>query len=269
MAAHSVVAGGAVVGPARVGGRWRRAAFQIASLVLFIALWQSLVEFKVYRFGYIPSVPQVLSAAQRYLFSMEFLTDAFASTVRVLAAWGLSAVIGIPLGLMIGWKRTFRNLTFPMVELLRPIPPIAWIPAGILFFPNTESGVIFICFIGSFFPIVLNTVNGVQQIDPVCFRAAHCLGADDRRIFRDVVVRGAMPSIIIGLAIGMGINWMALVAAEMIAGQHGLGYMIWQSYSLAQYPLIIVGMVVIGFIGGGMSAGIRLLGRKLVPWQKA
>lgn len=252
----------------KAGGRRGNFAIQLLSLALFVAVWQALVYFRAYRFGYIPSVPQVMKAAEVYLLSAQFLSDTFASTTRVLAAWGMSALIGIPLGLMIGWKRAFRNLTFPMVELLRPIPPIAWIPAGILFFPNTESGVIFICFVGSFFPIVLNTINGVQQIDQTYFRAAHCLGASERQVFYDVVVRGAMPSIMVGLAVGMGINWMALVAAEMIAGQHGLGYMIWQSYSLAQYPSIIVGMVVIGGIGAGMSAGIRYLGRKLVPWQK-
>jgi NitT/TauT family transport system permease protein len=252
----------------RIAGRRGGIVLQVLSLVLFVALWQTLVYFRAYRFSYIPSVPDVLDAAQAYLLSMQFVSDATASTARVLAAWGLSALIGVPLGLMIGWRRAFRNLTFPMVELLRPIPPIAWIPAGILFFPNTESGVIFICFVGCFFPIVLNTISGVQQIDQTYFRAAHCLGAAERRIFYDVVVRGAMPSVIVGLAVGMGINWMALVAAEMIAGQHGLGYMIWQSYSLAQYPLIIVGMVVIGGIGAGMSAGIRYLGRKLVPWQR-
>ncbi len=252
----------------KIGGRKSNVALQLLSLVVFVAIWQALVHFRAYRFGYIPSVPEVLRAGEAYLFSEQFVSDAIASTTRILAAWGMSALIGIPLGLMIGWKRAFSNLTFPMVELLRPIPPIAWIPAGILFFPNTESGVIFICFVGSFFPIVLNTINGVQQIDQTYFRAAHCLGASERRVFYDVVVRGAMPSVIVGLAVGMGINWMALVAAEMIAGQHGLGYMIWQSYSLAQYPLIIVGMVVIGCIGAGMSTGIRFLGRKLVPWQK-
>lgn len=252
----------------RLRGRKTGLALQAFSLVAFVALWQALVHFRAYRFGYIPSVPEVVWAGRDYLLSWQFLSDAFASTVRVIAAWGMSALVGIPLGLMIGWKRAFRNLTFPMVELLRPIPPIAWIPAGILFFPNTESSVIFICFVGSFFPIVLNTINGVHQIDQTYFRAAHCLGADERRVFYDVVVRGAMPSIIVGLAVGMGIDWMALVAAEMIAGQHGLGYMIWQSYSLAQYPLIIVGMVVIGCIGAAMSAGIRYLGRRLVPWQR-
>jgi NitT/TauT family transport system permease protein len=138
-----------------------------------------------------------------------------------------------------------------------------------LFFPQIELSVIFICFIGSFFPVVLNTILGVKQIDKTYFRAASCLGASDRRIFRDVVVRGAVPSIMIGLAVGMGINWMALVAAEMIAGEHGLGYMIWEAYSLAQYPRIIVGMMVIGVIGAGMSAAIRYMGRKAVPWQRS
>jgi NitT/TauT family transport system permease protein len=248
--------------------RWRSVGLQVASLLLVLLTWQLLVSFRVYRFGFIPSVTQVVAASRDYLLSVGFLEDTWASTLRVLAAWSASAIVGIPLGLLIGWRRTFSDLTFPVVELLRPIPPIAWIPAGILFFSNVELSVIFICFIGSFFPIVLNTINGVKQIDMTYFRAARCLGAGDLKIFRDVVVRGAMPSIMVGLAIGMGINWMALVAAEMIAGQHGLGYMIWEAYSLAKYPLIIVGMVVIGLIGAGMSAGIRLLGRGLVPWQK-
>jgi NitT/TauT family transport system permease protein len=248
--------------------RWRALALQAASLLLVVAAWQLLVSLKIYRFGFIPSVTQVIAASRDYLLSAAFLHDTWASALRVLAAWSASAIVGIPLGLLIGWRQTFSDLTFPVVELLRPIPPIAWIPAGILFFSNVELSVIFICFIGSFFPIVLNTINGVKQVDTTYFRAARCLGAGQRKIFRDVVVRGAMPSIMVGLAIGMGIDWMALVAAEMIAGQHGLGYMIWEAYSLAKYPLIIVGMIVIGLIGAGMSAGIRLLGRTLVPWQR-
>jgi NitT/TauT family transport system permease protein len=242
---------------------------RVASIALMIATWALLVRFGVYRFGYIPSPSSVARAAAGYLTQKDFLLDAAASVYRVLSAWGISAVIGIPLGLLIGWKRWFSDLTFPVIELLRPIPPIAWIPAGILFFPQIELSVIFICFIGSFFPIVLNTIVGVKQIDQTYFRAARCLGANDRQIFRDVVVRGATPSILIGLAVGMGINWMALVAAEMIAGEHGLGYMIWESYSLARYPRIVVGMIVIGIIGAGMSAAIRLIGRKLVPWQRS
>jgi NitT/TauT family transport system permease protein len=244
-------------------------ALRAVSVLLLIITWAGLVHFGVYRFGYIPAPLSVFRSGIDYLSSWAFVYDTTSSTYRVLAAWAASALIGIPLGLLIGWKRWFSDLTFPVIELLRPIPPIAWIPAGILFFPQIELSVIFICFIGSFFPIVLNTITGVKNIDRTYFRAASCLGASDRQIFRDVVVRGAMSSIMIGLAVGMGINWMALVAAEMIAGEHGLGYMIWEAYSLAQYPRIIVGMVIIGIIGAVMSAGIRYLGRKVVPWQKS
>ena len=244
-------------------------ALRYVALIVIIVAWALLVHFKVYRFGYIPSPESVIRAGLQYLGSSDFTTDVTASTRRVLAAWSASAIVGIPLGLMIGWKRWFSDLTFPVIELLRPIPPIAWIPAGILFFSQIETGVIFICFIGSFFPIVLNTIVGVRTIDETYFRAARCLGASEVNVFRDVVVRGAVPSIILGLAIGMGINWMALVAAEMIAGDHGLGYRIWEAYSLAQYPRIVVGMVVIGVIGALMSVVIRYLGRRMVPWQQS
>ena len=242
-------------------------SLSVLSIGLLVLVWQALVYLHVYRFASIPSLPQVVESAKDYVFSSDFVSDAIASAIRVFVAWIIAAVVAIPLGLAIGWSKTFSDLSLPTLELLRPIPPIAWIPAGILFFPNIEGSVVFICFIGAFFPILLNTNNGVTQIEQTYFRAARCLGAGQREVFRDVVVRGAMPSIVVGLALGMGIAWMALVAAEMIAGQYGLGYMIWRAYSLAQYPLIIVGMVAIGLIGAGMSVCIRLLGRKLTPWQ--
>jgi NitT/TauT family transport system permease protein len=240
---------------------------QVASIASLLCAWDLLVRFQVYRFGYIPSPDSVLSTGIQYLASDDFRVDVVASTYRILVAWLTAVAIGVPLGLLIGWKIWFNNLVFPVIELLRPIPPIAWIPAGILFFSEIQSSVIFICFIGSFFPIVLNTVVGVSLIDKTCFRAASCLGAEDWRVFRDVVIPGALPSIIVGLAVGMGINWMSLVAAEMIAGDHGLGYRIWEAYNLAQYPRIIVVMLIIGVIGATMSLMIRYLGHRLVPWQ--
>ena len=242
-------------------------AWAILSLAIFVISWELVVRLEIYRFSYLPSATNVSVAAVDYLFSPKFLADSWPSGYRILTAWSLGLIIGVPVGLMIGWKALFRETVFPIVEVLRPIPPIAWIPAGILFFPSVEASVVFICFVGAFFPIVLNTIAGVKQIDETYFRAARCLGASEFQVFRDVVVRGAMPSIIVGAAVGMGLCWMALVAGEMIAGEHGLGYMIWEAYSMAQYPLIIVGMFVIGAIGALMSAGIRYAGRKLVPWQ--
>src|SRR5262245_16673987 len=147
-------------------------ALRAVSVLLLIITWAGLVHFGVYRFGYIPAPLSVFRSGIDYLSSWAFVYDTTSSTYRVLAAWAASALIGIPLGLLIGWKRWFSDLTFPVIELLRPIPPIAWIPAGILFFPQIELSVIFICFIGSFFPIVLNTIAGVKQIDQTYFRAA-------------------------------------------------------------------------------------------------
>jgi NitT/TauT family transport system permease protein len=247
----------------------RNLSLQALSIALAVAAWQALVYFEVYRFGYIPSVPQVAAAAIEYIPSARCASDIWSSTYRVLVAWLLALAIGVPLGLLIGWRIGVRDTVFPAIELLRPVPPIAWIPAAIAFFPYVEASVIFICFIGAFFPIVLNTVTGARQIDETYFRAARCCGAGERLIFRHVVLRGAMPYIVIGAAVGMGICWMAVVAAEMVAGEHGLGYMIWEAYSLAQYARIIVGMVLIGALGAGMSRLIRDLGRALVPWQKS
>ncbi len=249
--------------------KWRSTLLRCASIAILIAAWEFLVGFRVYRFGYIPSPESVVDTGAQYLTSDAFRTDAFASTFRIVAAWGIAGVVGIPLGLLIGWKKWFSNLTFPILELLRPIPPIAWIPAGILFFSQIQASVIFICFIGAFFPIILNTIVGVHLIDRTYFRAASCLGARDWQVFRDVVVPGALPSIVVGLAVGMGINWMSLVAAEMIAGDRGLGYRIWEAYSLAQYPRIIVVMAVIGVIGAVMSVMIRYVGHKLISWQRS
>ena len=239
------------------------------SIATLIVAWEFLVRFGVYRFSYIPSPESVVRTALDYFTSDNFRIDVMASTYRIVVAWLAAAVIGIPLGLLIGWKKWFSNLVFPVIELLRPIPPIAWIPAGILFFSQIQTSVIFICFVGAFFPIVLNTIVGVATIDQTYFRAASCLGGGRWRVFRDVVFPGALPSIVIGLAVGMGINWMSLVAAEMIAGDRGLGYRIWEAYNLAQYPRIIVVMLVIGSIGAAMSAIIRYLGERIIPWQQS
>jgi NitT/TauT family transport system permease protein len=251
----------------------RRLNFDTLALKFFVlssavGVWQLLVYLKIYRFGYLPSFPQVIAAAADYIPSARFLSDAWSSTYRVLVAWLIAIAIGVPLGLLIGWKVTARQFLFPAIELLRPIPPIAWIPAAIVFFSEVEASVIYICFIGAFFPIVLNTVTGVREIDETFFRAARCCGASELTIFRHIVLRGAMPYIVIGAAVGMGICWMAVVSAEMVAGERGLGYMIWEAYSLAQYPLIIVGMFVIGAIGALMSSLIRALERWLVPWHR-
>ena len=159
-----------------------------------------------------------------------------------------------------------RDLLHAGVEVLRPIPAIAWVPMSIMLWPNNEASIVFITFIGAFFPILLNTIHGVQAIDGVLLRAGRCLGANEPRLFWNVILPGALPHIFTGLAVGMGVAWVSLIAAEMISGQFGIGYFTWEAYSLVNYPEIVLGMITIGVLGLVCSGIIRLVGVLVMPW---
>ncbi len=239
------------------------------SIITIFAVWGLLVHFKVYRFGLLPTPGEVAEWGVDWVGSRDFWIDAGLTTARVYAGVITACLVAIPMGLMIGWNRVFSDLTFPTLEILRPIPGIAYIPVAILFFPWEEASIAFICFVGAFFPILLNTITGVKLIDRDYFRAARCLGSSPRQIFLHVVMPGAMPSISVGAALGMGIGWMASVAGEMISGKWGLGYRIWEAYTLIRYPLIVDGMIAIGILGLASSVLIRVLTIRMIPWRKA
>jgi NitT/TauT family transport system permease protein len=148
--------------------------------------------------------------------------------------------------------------------VLRPIPILAWVPLAILLFPGTELPVIFLTFLAAFFATTLNTLLGVRSIDRDLVRAAYCLGARPRDVFRDVVVPGALPYIVTGLQVAMGLAWFSLVAGEMIAGRDGLGYLINSAYTTTRYPTIVIAMITLGVVGFASSAAVRLAGRRLV-----
>jgi NitT/TauT family transport system permease protein len=161
-----------------------------------------------------------------------------------------------------------REWVLPVCEVLRPIPAIAWVPMSIMLWPTNEESIVFITFLGAFFPILLNTLMGVAQVDQVLVRAARCLGAREASIFREVLLPAVLPQVFVGLAVGMGVAWVSLIAAEMIAGQFGIGYFTWQAYSLIQYPDILLGMVCIGVLGLASSALIGLVGWLVMPWGR-
>jgi NitT/TauT family transport system permease protein len=188
------------------------------------------------------------------------------SCLRILAGFTIATCLGVPLGLFMGWKKKVRDYAFPILELLRPIPTMAWVPLAILMFAGREAPIIFLACLSSFFATVLNTLLGVDSIDESYFRAAKCLGASEKDVFRRVVVPGALPFIFTGLQISMGVAWFSLVAAEMLSGEYGLGYLIWDSYVLSQYPVIVMGMVTLGVIGYICSALIRMVGHQLMRW---
>jgi len=243
----------------------RTALLQACSFLILLGLWQLAVSLPTTR--RIPGPPAVLEAIRTIDLALYGL-EAGRSLLRVLAGFVIAAAVGVPLGIMIGYSRWIRDLAFPAIEFLRPIPPIAWIPLSVLFFTRIESQIVFLTCYGAFFPIVYNTVGGVAGVDPAFVRAARSLGASSRQVFCRIVFPAALPSIFTGLTIAMGVTWLMVIAAEMIASRGGLGYLTWEAYATLNYPLIFVGMGMIGIVGSLSSVAIRLLGRRLMRWQR-
>jgi NitT/TauT family transport system permease protein len=236
-----------------------------------VLLWHLACRYRwtlLVNFVNIPSPESVVRASVDLLYSPKLITHIQNSVRRVFAGFGSAALLGVGLGLLIGRWRFAEDACLPPLELLRPIPAVAWIPLAILMFASSEVSMIYITFIGAFFPILLNTIHGVETTDPKLIAAARSLGAGEWAIFREVVVPGSMPSIVTGLSIGMGTCWFSLVSAEMISGQFGIGYYTWEAYNLQKYPPIVVGMIAIGVLGMGSSLLVRGLGEWLMPWRR-
>ena len=187
-------------------------------------------------------------------------------------AWGyvLAAGLAIPLGLLMGWSSRLRDMLNPLVEMVRPIPPLAWIPISILWFGIGVKSAAFIIFLGVFFPILLNTISGVLSINPLYIAAARTLNARDADIFLKVLIPGAIPSIFVGMRIGLGIGWMTLVAAEFtgVKSGYGLGYMIMTARDLQRPDEIMAGMVVIGLVGLFMNTIFSFLESRIIRWKE-
>jgi NitT/TauT family transport system permease protein len=171
-------------------------------------------------------------------------------------------------------SKTFNSLWFPSFEVLRPIPPLAWVPVAIIFWPTQELSIGFVTFLGAFFTVVINVVGGAKSIDGRFFQAAQAMGASQWDIFRRVVLPATLPSIVVGSSVGMGITWNVVVAAEMISGGGGsgsgggLGFFIWNSYVGGSYEQIVVGMISIGIAGYACSELLRALGGFATPWLR-
>jgi NitT/TauT family transport system permease protein len=252
-----------------------RPYLMVLGLSLFIFTWYLFTEvLKLPRFEKVPgpavAAKEWFSRDPVYGISMfvpEYYQHILKSVLRVLQAFGLATLLGVPLGLFMGWRKTFKDYTFPILETLRPIPMLAWVPLAILMWPIREAAIIYLTFLAAFFATTLNTLLGVESIDEVYFRAARCLGSKPRHIFFRVVIPGALPFIFTGLQISMGVSWFSLVAGEMLAGEYGLGYLIWNSFIMVQYPIIVIAMVTLGFIGWASSATIRFVGNLLMRWK--
>ena len=235
----------------------------IYAAVVIVIVWQLAIVLTGADVSLLP--PPLLTAKTLIstIASGELFIHVGVSLSRVLTAWVLGAIIAIPLGLAIGRFRTCERLIDPIIELFRPISPLAWIPLAILWFGIGESGKVFVIFIATFFPTVLNTVAGVKGVDPVLIRAGQVLGCrDEMTIFRKIILPAALPSIVVGLRISFGTGWAAIIAAELVAAQSGLGYLIADGMEILRADLVLVGMMAIGIVGVVFDTIFRAIHRR-------
>ncbi len=255
--------------PSRAQAIVVRFVFAVVSVAVPILLWYLGTRYRVQfyiRFQNVPTPLEVFHEAVHVAASNAFGANIVNSLRRIFLGFFIALVAGVGLGLLIGRYRVVNQLLMPAIEVLRPIPAIAWVPMAIMLWPTTESSIVFITFIGAFYPILLNAVGGVESLDGVLLRAGRCLGASEAQLFWHVILPGVLPSIFTGLAVGMGVAWVSLIAAEMISGQYGVGYYTWAAYSLVDYPAIVLGMITIGALGLLCSGAIRLAGQLSMPW---
>ncbi len=253
----------------------------ILSLAGFLLLWHVLVilaradifNIPFMRLRDVPTPPETWYALVASLFTQThgpgitygLIEHVKASLQRVVQGGVIAFIVGVPVGIGIGYSRLIHNILNPIIEIVRNMPPMAWIPLAI--FILVTGGSIFIVFIGMVFPIILNTIHGVKSTDARLVDAAKMLGSSESQVITKVVIPSAFPSIIAGLRIGLGVGWMAIVAAEMvIRSPVGLGYFIWNMGDLGRYAEMVAGMIVIGVIGYIMNISILLLQRRFIKW---
>ena len=250
----------------------------VISIAVFVLLWEIASRLNVPIVGQAPAPSVVVKAWIPLLSDPGYWYSWVQSSRRVLSGFLAAMIIGIPFGLAMATSRVFHDITFPVFEILRPVPPLAWVPAAIIFWPTQELSIGFVIFLGAIYTIMLNVVGGARSIDVRYFQAARSMGSSSWDIFRRIILPGVLPSIVVGCEVGIGITWNVVVAAEMISGGGGaiqsragggLGFFIWNSYIGASYPLIVVGMISIGIAGYISSAIIRHLGVIVTPWLRS
>jgi NitT/TauT family transport system permease protein len=247
-------------------GRWERFFWPLLVAALLLALWHYSVIWTATKV--FPSPLSVEKGLAELLRKHVLWSDIGDSLRRVAIGFGTAAVFGVPLGLTLGWYPSANQVVNPVLQILRPISPIAWIPVAIVFLGIGDHAAIFLIFLGSFFPIVVACVSGVSNVPSIFRRAGRNFGLSPTQILTRVVFPASLPQILIGLRIALGIAWLVVVAAEMIAVDSGLGYLVIDSRNSGKrYDLVVAAMLLIGLIGLALDTGFRQLEKmRSVRW---
>jgi NitT/TauT family transport system permease protein len=249
----------------------------VALPVLLLVLWHVAVSRRWVAEGIIPAPAQVAGSWYTWIFgaptqglspySGTWVANVVHSARRVLQGFLLAAVVGIPLGIFIGWNRLVARIVDPSIQLLRPVPITAWLPFAIAVFGIYDASALFLIGLGAFYPIVVNTTHGVRDTNLLLLRAARMLGAGPATVLTKVVVRSALPSIFTGLRLGIGVAWTAVIVAEMIAVKSGLGYVLWDAYYVGRMDICVATMFSVGLLGLLSDQVILRLSHAVLRWR--
>lgn len=244
--------------------------------ILILVIWQWIGQSSAMA-GVVPTPVQVGRAWYAWIFGNPgmglnpyqgtWLGNVQYSSLRVLQGFVLAMLLGIPLGLAIGWSRLVSQMIDPMIQGLRPIPITAWLPFSIALFGIRDMGSIFLIFLGGFYAIVVNTTQGARDVERNLVRAASMMGAKPAQMLWRVVLPAAMPSIFTGLRIGLGISWTAVIVSEMVAVKSGLGYVLWDAYYVGRMDIVLADMVSIGLMGFISDRLIVAIEHRVLAWR--
>lgn len=234
----------------------------IIVLVIIIIVWQLLENKGAINAVTLPAPDTILKSFLSLLTSGKLLKHLIISVVRVLKGYMLAAVIGIGLGVILGLSERLKRMTDLIIQIVKPIPPIAWIPLVILWFGIGEGSKVFLIFLGGFFTILINVIDGIRQTDIKLIEVSNVMETPRLKNVFQLIIPSAIPNIFTGLRVGLSSCWMCVVAAELVASSTGLGYMIMNARQFCQTDVVIVGMIMIGITGKLMDSIIRVIEKK-------
>ncbi len=252
---------------------WMKGILSVIGILVFLAIWELSVD------AGLVSTDKLVAPSQILMTFIDKLNNPipdgntiivhFLTSIRlVLAGFVVSCLVGVPLGLLMGFFQTTNKLVAPIFEIVRPIPPLAWIPIVIVVLGIGFEAELFIIFIAAFVPCVINSYTGIKATNPTLINVAKTAGASKSQLFFKVGIPSALPMVFTGIKISFGSAWATLVAAEMIASSEGLGYMIQQGRAYRRPDIVLLGMLVIGLVGALLTILLSILEKKALPWRK-
>ena len=247
----------------KISSPWKKVAF----LAVLFGIWQILASLKFYNQILLPSPIEIGTAFARMIYSGALITDVLMSVKRMVVGFLLAVILGTSMAILLVSSRRAADYIATLLELIRPIPPIAWIPIAILWFGIGDNPAFFIVTLGSFFPIFVNCFAGIRQVDPRFLLVAKSFSAGNKQLFLDVYLPLCLPYLISGMRIGLGVGWMSVITAELIGAQNGLGYMMQLNRVMLQTQNVMVGMMTVGVLGFVMNKFMLAAEKIVSPWK--